>query len=224
MKTNNKNIIIISLFLAVILSSCNVDFFLGGIEGDGNVTKVERKTTEKIIRVKASNGLHDIIETNLVDGTLYIKTTKNIKKAKSRLVMVSIFDNLEAVEASSEANIKGLTTVFSNNLFVKTSSGASIELNVLAKNLTAKSSSGSNIILKGQTFQLDSKSSSGSAINAKDLLANHAIAKASSGATISLNVESSLQANASSGGDISYSGDPNVVNKNESSSGSIKKL
>lgn len=244
MKTNPKIIIILSLFLAVTLSSCNIDFLLSGVEGDGNVTKVERKTTEKIIRIKAANGLdviivnstaqlvtveadenlQDIIETKLEDGTLYINTTKNIKKAKSKLVMVAIFDNLDAVEASSGASIKSITTVFSDNLYVKSSSGASIELNVLAKNLTAKSSSGSTIVLNGQTLQLDTKSSSGSAINAKDLAANHATAKASSGATITLNVESSLNAEASSGGEISYRGDPKVVNKNASYSGSVKKI
>ncbi|OIP51402.1 MAG: hypothetical protein AUK33_04360 [Flavobacteriaceae bacterium CG2_30_34_30] len=244
MKTNFKFIIVFSVFLAFTTSSCNINYLIGGIEGNGNVTKIERKTTEKITSIKAANGLdviivnstaqlvtvetdenlHDIIETKLEDGTLYIKATKNIKKAKSKLVMVAIFDNLDAIEASSGANIKSITTVFSDNLYVKSSSGASIELNVLAKNLTVKSSSGSSIVLNGQSLQLDTKSSSGSSINANDLSANHATAKASSGATISLNVESSLNAEASSGGEISYRGDPKVVNKNASYSGNVKKM
>lgn len=231
------------LFITVTFTLTSCDFVIGGIQGNGNIVTEERVVDETINIVKASNGLevelvegttqliiveadenlHDIIETDIRNGVLHIKTTKNIGRAASKKVTV-IYNNLEGVEASSGSNVTGMSTVVSNDLYLKASSGANLEMNVLAKELTAQSSSGSDIKIKGQARNFGARSSSGSAINAKDLIVLHANAKASSGAGITLNIENSLEAKASSGGDIKYYGEPEEVSKNNSSSGSVRKM
>ncbi len=233
--------LLILLALTFPLASC--DFVVGGIQGNGNVVVEERVFKEDIKVVKASNGLeveltegmtqaavieadenlHDIIETEMRNGVLHIKTTKNIGRATSKKVTV-IYTNLDGVEASSGSNVTGMSTVVSNDLYLKASSGANLEMNVLAKELTAQSSSGSDIKIKGQARNFGARSSSGSSINAKELKALYVNAKASSGADITLNIEKSLEAKASSGGDIKYYGEPTTVQKNNSSSGSVRKM
>lgn len=233
----------LALILLTITSSCEFSFPFNSIEGNGNVIKDERVFSEKIDVVRASTGLEvilmesmvqsvtveadenliEVIETNFDNGVLHIKTNENIRRAKSKKVTVS-FVRLEGIEASSGANLKSISTIVSDNLYLQTSSGSQMDVTVLSKELTAKSSSGADMKIRGQALNFNSKASSGSSINAKELEAIYCTSKVSSGADIVLNVKRSLDAKASSGGDIKYYGEPKVVNQNKSSSGSVKKL
>jgi len=231
------------LLIFVVATSCEFRYGFGSIDGNGNVIKDDRIFSEKIDVIKASHGLdvevvnstvqvvsveadenlQDIIETELKNGVLYVRATKNIRKAKSKKVTIA-FVELDGIHASSGANVKGLSAVVSNDLELKTSSGAQMSLTVLAKELTAQASSGGNINLKGQSRNFYSKASSGSTIDARELQAIYCTSKASSGANITLNIERSLDAKASSGGDIRYTGEPELVNQNTSSSGRVRKM
>jgi hypothetical protein len=239
-----KTINITALFLVLVfLSACDFQITMGSVEGNGNVTKEDHFFTEKIDQVKVSNGmlvelvhsqiqvvsveadenLHEYIETELINGTLYVKATKNIRKAKSKKVTIAYVD-IESIHASSGSNVKGFPGMVSEELDVKASSGAQISLNVLAKELSVESSSGSNISIKGQARNFNSKALSGSSIDARELQAIYCTSKASSGANITLNIQRSLDAKASSGGDIKYYGEPEVVTQNASSSGRVRKM
>lgn len=231
------------LLIVITTSSCDYKFTITGIDGNGNVTKDDRIFSEKIDVVKASNGLdvvvvnstvqvvsveadenlQDIIETELKNGVLYVRTTKNIRKAKSKKVTIAYIE-LDGIHASSGTNVKSLSGVVSNNLDLKASSGAQMELTVLAKELSAQASSGGKITLKGQARNFGSKASSGSVIDARELIAIHCTSRASSGGSISLNIERSLDAKASSGGEIKYQGEPELITENTSSSGSVRKM
>lgn len=235
---------ITALFLVLFtLSSCDFQFTIGSVEGNGDVTVEEHIFSEKIDNIKVSNGLlvelvhsqiqhvsveaddnlHEYIELEFVNGTLTVKTTKNIRKAKSQKVTIAYVD-LESIQASSGSTVKGLPGMVSEELNLKASSGAQISLSVLAKELSAQSSSGSNISIKGQARNFNSKASSGSSIDARELQAIYCTSKASSGANITLNIQRSLDAKASSGGDIKYYGEPEVVTQNASSSGRVRKM
>ncbi len=239
-----KTIKITTAFLVlVIFSSCDLQITMSSVEGNGNVIKEDRVFSEEIDNVKVSNGLlvelvnsqeqiitieadenlHEYIETELVNGTLHVKTTKNIRKAKSKKVTIAYVE-LESIHASSGSNVRGFPGMVSEELDLKASSGAQINVNVLTKELSAQSSSGANISIKGQARNFNSKASSGSSIDARELQAIYCTSKASSGANITLNIQRSLEAKASSGGDIKYYGEPEVVTQNASSSGRVRKM
>jgi hypothetical protein len=231
------------LLIFVVATSCEFRYGLGSIDGNGNVIKDDRIFSEKIDVIKASHGLdielvnstvqvvsveadenlQEIIETELKNGVLYVRATKNIRKAKSKKVTIA-FVELDGIHASSGTNVKGLSALVSNNLDLKVSSGARMNLSVLAKELAAQASSGGTITLRGQARTFGSKASSGSEIDARELQAIYCNSRASSGAKITLNIERSLDAKASSGGDIRYQGNPEVVNQNTSSSGRVRKM
>ncbi len=231
------------VFVFIIASGCEFNLPIGTVEGNGNVIKDDRIFSEKINAIKISNGLElflieshlqvvsveadenlqEHIITELIDGTLYIKTNKNIKNAKSKKVTIA-FVELEGLQASSGATVKGLSNMLSNNLYLKASSGSQMNLSIMAKDLIVESSSGSIINLRGQARKFNSKASSGSSINASDLEAIYCTSKASSGSEIILNIKGTLDAKASSGGSIKYYGEPEVVNQNKSSSGSVRKI
>lgn len=236
MKTLHLTIIIAT---ALVLSSCHVNF---GEVGNGNVVTQDRNISKDFTGVKSSAGIdvyltqgtenkvvvetdeniQEYIETSVNNGMLKIGTRKNIRRAKSRKVYVT-FKELDKIEASSGSSIKGNSVIKSQNLSLKASSGAEIELEVFSQDLDIKASSGADMKISGKSSSLTAQASSGSDINAKNLLVLNCIAKASSGAEIDVNVKEKIDANASSGGEVNYYGDPTVSNSKKSSSGSVRK-
>ncbi len=244
LKLNIKDVsksikIILALILTVSLTSCQ----FGQIKGNGEVVTENRAVTadfdkvrggsgidvyltegtENKIVVEADENLQDIIETNISNGKLTIRSSQNIGWAKAKKVHVT-YVSLTSIGASSGADVIGNSVIRTENLSLSASSGADLEVEVFTKNLTAETSSGADIIVTGKAGTLDAKASSGSELNAKRLQVITCSAKASSGADITVNVKDKLNAKASSGGDVKYYGDPVSVSKKDSSSGSIRKM
>ena len=234
---------IIAIILSLSLFSCNFDINLGsGVSGNGNVTTENRTVNQSFSKIKASEGLEvyltqsntesiivetdenlqELILTEIKNGVLVVHTKDNIKYAQSKKVNIS-FKNITAITSTSGSRVLGDNTINTENLSIKTTSGSAIKLDIVTKNLDCKSTSGSTLKLTGKTNNLVVQATSGSSIKAPELIAKSCEVKATSGASISVNTEKKLIAKASSGASISYYGDPEEVEKSDSSSGSIKK-
>lgn len=234
--------IIVAAVLSLMLSSCNFDMNFGsGVKGNGNVATKERKVSKSFSIIKASEGLdvyltqgneegvtveadenlHELILTDIEDGVLKIHTKQNIGKAKAKKIHVS-FKNVSAISATSGSDVNSTNTISSEELELKTTSGSDMSLDVITTVLNCKSTSGSDLRLSGKTQKLIAEATSGSDINARDLKAKSSHVEVTSGADITVNTSKELTANATSGGDIKYYGNPKIVNKNNSSSGSIR--
>ena len=77
--------------------------------------------------------------------------------------------------------------------------------------------------IDGKANRFNVSSSSGSSIDAFGLEISNCIAKASSGSNIKVNVNKSFEGHASTGGNIVYKGDPEMIDSSDSSGGSIRK-
>lgn len=238
MKTLKLIPIVALLFL---VSSCHFD--LGQVKGNGNVVTEERTVTEDFNQVRGSAGIDvyltegtenkivveadenllEIIETTISNGKLKITAEKNIGRSKSKKVHVT-YTNLNSIEASSGADIVANNVIKSETLHLNSSSGADLEVEVFAKEVFTETSSGADLEVSGKANILHAKASSGSGLNAKKLEVLACNARASSGATIVVNAKESMDAKASSGGDIRYYGNPSAVKEKDSSSGSIRKM
>lgn len=233
---------IIATILSLTLFSCNFDMNLNsGVRGNGEVTSEDRTINEPFSSIKASEGLdvyltqsdkesisveadenlHDIILTEVENGILRIHTKENIGWSTSKKVHVS-FRDISSITSSSGSDVYSTNTIHSERLDLKSSSGSDMKLDVNTSVLNCDSSSGSDIRLSGKTIKLVAEASSGSDIKAADLMAESSEVKASSGADITVNTSKYLTARASSGGDVRYYGNPEKVDKSDSSSGSVK--
>ena len=236
--------IIVTTLISLCIFSCNFDINLNsGVRGNGQVTIEKRLTDQPFTAIKAAEGLdvyltqsdnvsisieadenlQDIIITEVTDKVLKIHTKQNIGRCKSKRVMIN-FKDISSITATSGSNVYTTNTIESNNLELETTSGSDMKLNVDTSTLNCKSTSGSDMILSGKTNKLMAEATSGSVIKAVDLIAESSHIKATSGANITVNTSKELIAKASSGGDIKYLGNPKIVNKNNSSSGSIRRL
>ena len=212
------------------------------LKGNGNVVEEERDVDDfdgikasrginvyitqgdeiKVV-VKADDNLLKAIETEVDGDVLIVRSTAMIRNAKSFKVFVTVPD-LELIGASSGSNVYSETEIKSDNLELSSSSGANITLAIDAEDVSASASSGANIKLDGLAGDFEAKVSSGANIKAGDVKARNAELGASSGGNIWISVQNQLKANASSGGNIHYGGEPSQMNVNTSSGGNVIKM
>lgn len=199
-----------------------------GFHGISVTTGIDLYLTQKNaeeVFVEAEPDVLDKIITKVEDGILKIymkeKSWFNLNwNNEPRKVYVS-FKTLDKLEAAAGADINSQSVLKFDKLRLEASSGADITLELEANELNVASSSGSDIRLKGKSTALQADASSGSDINASELETKQCKASVSSGSDIRINATEMLDANASSGGDIIYYGNPKNKNINESSGGDV---
>ena len=217
---------------------------------DKKSVKVETDDNEKL----------KLIKTEVENGTLklFVNTKdykeKQNKKGKKRsnisfingvefqVLKITISGpNLEAIKASSSADVKIENANTSTSSDITVSSSGSISGNFHCTNLVLdasssgefvgkidsisvviESSSSSDVNLSGKASKISVKASSSSDCNLKDLMVEEAIIGASSSADVSIKVSKVIEAKASSSASILYFGNPLTVKKEENSSGSVK--
>ncbi len=231
----------IAVLLSLFASSCMMDMNFGnGKTGNGQIVEETRNIDENFTIVSASEGIDvfvtqgseykisveadeniiDLIGTDVRDGRLKIHAIENIGRATKNVYVT--LPEISALESSSGADLIAQNVVESERIELDASSGADLQVELVAGEVSADCSSGADIRVSGKADMLYADASSGSDIKASDLVVKRCNADASSGADISVNVSESLVADASSGADIRYSGDPSVQTK-KSVSGSVSK-
>ncbi|WP_298534452.1 head GIN domain-containing protein [uncultured Algibacter sp.] len=233
--------IIIATLLSLSLFSCNFDINMG-VKGNGDVVTEDRTTNEPFSTIKAAEGLdvyltqsdnesilveadenlQSLIITEIENGVLKIHTKQNIGSATSKKIIVS-FKDISSIISTSGSDVYSTNTISTESLELQSTSGSDMKLSVNTSVLNCKSTSGSDMRISGTTSKLNAEATSGSDIKAADLQAESSRVKATSGADITINTSKELIANASSGGDIMYYGNPVKVNKTDNPSGSIEK-
>lgn len=240
MKTTIKKLSVL-LFLSAFISSCGIDMF-NRVDGNRNVVEQKRKIHDDFTKVKVSSGidlyirqgdrvsltveadenLHDIIITEVSNGRLKIYSEKNIWRAKAKKVYLTVTD-IEELKATSGSDAYSENTLKVKDFELSVSSGADANITVEADNITTSASSGADLRVSGKANSHNSRASSGSSIRAFALKSRNVTVKVSSGADINIHASESIDAKASSGGDIDYRGNPESVNKKTSSGGSVSK-
>ena len=206
-KTENRNL---KNFNAIKISS-GIDLYL-------------RMGETEEVKVVADGDIIDKVITEVKDGTLkiYMKQNNNWNWGitKSRKVYVSVKE-LVRLDASSGSDVNSENTLTGESLEVKASSGSDVNLDIHYKNFSVDASSGSDARISGKTKNLKVEASSGSDVKAQYLESVICKVSVSSGSDATVNVSEELYANASSGGDVRYYGNPQVKDINESSGGDV---
>lgn len=187
--------------------------------------KVELTLGDKeFVEVTADEEYIDIVLTEVSNGELniYIKGNNWNNNNKKILVKVTA-TKVESIDVSSGASVISQNLIESDELDMSASSGSSLKIAFKAKEASCDVSSGANAKLKGAAKYFDTEASSGSSIHAGEVIAVKVMADVSSGASISVHAEEEINAEASSGGSIKYSGSPKNVDIDKSSGGSVRK-
>ena len=236
MKTFIKTTALILLFVST--TSC----MMNGIRGNGDIETQKRNISDNFTAIKVSQGIDvyftsnnsvkltveadeniiDLLRTDVSDGTLKIYFEKNVWRAKSRKVYLSV-PTLNSISTTSGASVRFENTLKTDKLSLRATSGADIYAYVNVTDLNSATTSGADIRISGNAKNFEASATSGSDIKATDLKADYVTAKVTSGADIKVYAVKEINAKATSGGDIRYEGDPKVVNRTKNSGGHIRR-
>lgn len=203
--------------------------------------EVYKSDQEKVI-ISAPSDIQDKILVENVGGQLYVHFKSGIRFTSNKKVKAKIYaKNINAVKASSSADIvfkdkftqekMDLSASSSgsingdfeaNDLSAKASSSGTVKGGLWAINATLEASSSGDVVVSGKAKTVTSSCSSSGTVNAKDLVTENASLQASSSGDVSITVSKQAAAIASSSGDIVIykNGNPNIT-KSTSSSGSV---
>ena len=153
-----KSLIKITALLLILFSTTSC--FFDGVQGNGNVINKKRKISNDFVRIKVNKGLHvyltrdskpslvveadenlhELITTEVENGTLTISTTRNIGMARAKNIHLSV-ENLNEILVSSGAEVSSENTLVTKKLNVDVSSGGEVKLQLKVADLTCETSS-----------------------------------------------------------------------------------
>ena len=224
--------------LSLFLSSCIYGDWSNGVAGDGNVVTeaiditgftgvhassgidVEISQGPFQVEVVADENLHEIITVEREGSLLKIGSERNIYRAESRLVKVSL-PELDEIRISSAGDIEGETDFACKDLEISISSAGDLDLVVDADHIDVSISSSGDCDLQGSARTLDATLSSAGDLNAFDLVAEIVHVSVSSAGDAEVHATGEIHMSASSAGNIYYKGDAIVKHISTSSAGDI---
>lgn len=197
-----------------------------GVKVSTGIDVFIRQGSAQSVTVEADEDYIEELRTEVRSGVLNIFFESNVSfwnwDRRSGKVYVTVTD-IKLIESSSGSDVTGESVLVSDYLELESSSGSDLKLQVRAKTLKAEASSGSEMRLAGEADYFEASTSSGSDLDALGLTAKKARVRASSGSDLSITVLEDIDARASSGSDIIYSGRPQYVNIDESSGGDVSR-
>ena len=210
---------------------------------DAKFTKSSNNTAT--IRVSRAN-IAEKLQTEVKDGILYVRVKKNSQINNAGKLSVDIHGDLDLdkIQISSAGVLEITNTQQVENLHIKVSSAgqlitqrfqaekAEIAINsagqvvseLMSNELNAKLGSSATLTLSGTVNQVKLEAASAAKAKLRQLEARNAVLETKSGASVEIQVTSNLDAKASSGGSIRYSGSPSTPNIRKSSGGRVTKI
>jgi len=201
-----------------------------------NFTAISASTSVSVTLVKADSpsinyrmikGNAEDLITEVKGSTLKVKTkSKNGWSwgSNAQAEVTVYYTTLNDINVAAGATVKASDPIYADDMDIDVSSGASADIEVQCSELTADASSGSMLKLEGNSTKSSYDASSGASIKAKRLISKKVRAEASSGASISLHADKSLNADASSGGSIKYAGNVSDTDIDAGWSGQIRRI
>lgn len=205
---------------------------VGSFSGISGATGIDVQITqghEETVFVSASDdSFVDKLKTVVEDGVLkiYYENTnwKNRKQNKLTLKAFVTYKTINKLMVGSGAGITALNAVTVPSLSLQINSGAKFLGEIKVTNFSLEQNSGAVSKITGNATNTKANLSSGAVCTSPNLITEMFKVDASSGSVIKIGVNKQLSAKVSSGAMVGYTGDAEIVNKNVSSGGTIKKL
>ncbi len=244
-KMKKSNILLLSALgftlIAIIVLLFSVRSFVSAniIRGDGNITEEFRDIAnfEKIrirgnykvqftqdsvieLRLITDSNLHEYVRTSVRNKELIIESKESIMSGKDISVKLSNLFITE-VDVTAAAHFTTVNELNLPELSLLSSAGARIDITGFFENLTAIQNAGSRIVLRGKADKLKLESNAGGSIDAFELEAGYANVEANAGASVNVNARE-LEARASAGGTVNYTGNPVLYGISTTAGGNIR--
>ncbi|MCB0549110.1 MAG: DUF2807 domain-containing protein [Phaeodactylibacter sp.] len=227
MKTISKVTLALALFFtlstAYTQDERKLDYFDAiTVAGDVELVLIPGEEARAVI---TAEGLSEDDVTVYVKGkTLKIQLIEGLFKDEDHARVEVTYQQLRALKASAGAKAFSSATITGDQLDLRASSGAQIELTVAVNSLVASVTEGATIDMEGSTETQEISASTGGQYRGLDLQCDRTYVRANTGGQAEVVANKRLDANANTGGQIDYTGDPEEKNTRSLISGGIQKI
>ena len=90
------------------------------------------KGSKPMIEIEADDNLHDLIQTDVIDGVLFIKPIKEISRSKRQELRITFSDTLKSILIAGEVELSSLQDLYLNDFDLKTRKDAKAFLTLTA--------------------------------------------------------------------------------------------
>ncbi|QHI35070.1 hypothetical protein IMCC3317_04160 [Kordia antarctica] len=97
------------------------------------VTLINGSTPQ--VEISTDENLHEVFNVNVVNGTLTISTSKEIRSSKKLEIFVTISEDLERIHAEGDAELKSLTTLNIKKVEINAMGSSKLDLRIKSDSL-----------------------------------------------------------------------------------------
>lgn len=232
---------ILSIVIALLLTSCVQSQWFNAVKGNGNVINETRKVgnydkisvsgsfditlvagKEGKIAIKIEDNLLEHLVTEVENGKLRIKWEKGINVRTREGIYITVpFKEIEAVTLSGSGDIVSEDTIKADEFYTSISGSGDIILPVEAKTIISKITGSGDITINGHTNDLKTSVTGSGDFHGYKLKAKNTTASVTGSGDIAINVSKELKARVTGSGDIDYMGNPEVQDTKVTGSGDI---
>lgn len=187
------------------------------LRGEYEVTLIESRSES--IEIEADDNLMDDIEVEVIGNTLHVES-RRIHSWKGIHLKI-FYRNLEAINVGGAVDLTSRNPIRSKFFDVNIGGAGQIKLEFEGDKIEMKLSGAGNVELSGITRDLDVQMSGAGELNAFDLRSEYARVRISGVGGADIYVTKELDARISGLGDVTYRGNPSVIDKDVSGLGSI---
>jgi hypothetical protein len=228
--------IFLGLVITFTLNSC-----VDSIDGNGDVVSEKRTVssfnkisisgtyevflnngTQERVEIEADENLLELIETKVINNTLWITSTHPIGNSESLILYITAV-NLKKIDASGAIKLSNKGSFTSENLEIEVNGAADIELDVELENLTLKMSGASETTLIGKVDNFDVALSGAGELDALKLKTRNTTITISGAGSATVFAKKTLDISISGAGSVNYKGAPKVT-KSIRGAGAIEQL
>jgi hypothetical protein len=196
--------------------SSGIDLYLTQAGTESAKIVGDKEIADKVLVEKDGNALR-IKFKDRTDWSGFFRKQGQVK------VYVNV-KTLNALHASGGSDVYGQNSIKADRISLHTSGGSDVKINLVCKDITVESSGGSDLYLTGSADNMDLRSSGGSDVHAEKFSVNYAKVNSSGGSDANIHVNKALEANASGGSDIRFSGSAAYKKTSDSKSGSVRRI
>ena len=190
----------------------------------GSIDATIEKSEKDSLLIESNSVDIDRINVKTEGKTLKIHTTDKLFDDRRQVKIIIKYVELKGIKINGGAEITGKSEVNEKKLELIAGSGATITLKVNSDFVDATIGQGATIRLEGTCRKQNVEASTGGIYSAYELKCDSSYLKANTGGIIKAFANSFLDAAASTGGQISYRGEPKIKKDKTILGGNIEKM
>lgn len=194
-----------------------------GIVLHGSFDVEWRSGSTQLVEVHAQEGMADLLETTVSNGTWHIRTTECVRYDGTFLIKITS-PGLERIAVNGSGNATAIDTLVAKDLELSVQGSGDILAGVRAGKVDAEIQGSGDIRLGGTCADLAAMVQGSGDIKAAELISGKARAAIQGSGDIELNTMGTLNARIMGSGDVRYAGTPSSVESDIKGSGSVGEL